>query len=99
MVLPEFLPKSEVKEYLLKMDWAEPMVLGIEAIIAVTVDGETFEACVPSWALIDPELKTVPCSFVGTIGDRQLLVFPPSSLDTAIWKMRPESVAKIRVDE
>ena len=96
--MPEFLPKSEVKEYLLKMDWAEPMPLGAEVGIMVTVDGEKFQGCVPSWALIDPELKTVPCSFVGTIGDRQLLVFP-TSRDTAIWRMRPESVAKIRVDE
>ena len=95
--LANFLSESE--EYLLRMDLAEPMPLDIEFAIAVTVDGEYFDACVPSWAVIDRESRIVPCSFVGTLGERQLLVFPPSSLGTAIWKMLPESVEKIRVAE
>ncbi len=95
--IPAFLDESS--EYLVKVDLVEPMPLGIEFAIAVNVDGEYFDGCVPSWAVVDRDSRHIPCSFVGTVGERQILVFPTASLGTAIWKMLPKSLEKILVAE
>ena len=84
---------DEPQEYLLRMDEALSMPLGLECVITVSVGNEKFEACVPTMAIVDQNPPTVYGQFVGTKGDNQVIVFPPSSLGTSIWYV-PMNVLK-----
>ena len=60
---------DDPQEYLLRMDEALSMPLGLEFVVTVRVGEEKFEACVPAMAIIDQNPLAVYGQFVGTKGD------------------------------
>lgn len=90
---------SEPEEYLLRMDEALNMPLGLECVITVRVGGEKFEACVPAMAIVDQDPPAVYGQFVGTKGNNRVIVFPPSSLGTSIWYVPEDALEAMRVAE
>ena len=80
---------SEPKEYLLRIDKALKMPLGLEYVVTVASGGAEFEACIPASNIValtdDGEPESVYGKFVGFRGDERVVVFPPSSLGTSIW--------------
>lgn len=95
--LPKFT--DEPYECLLKMDKALEVPLGIEYVVVVEVGGEKYEACIPAWDFVSHDPPLVSSTFVGTLGERMIIVFPPSSMGTSIWHIPEESLAAIRVEE
>lgn len=94
---PHFV--EEPREYLLKMDKALKMPLGLEYVVVVEVGGEKFEACVPASTIYNDDPPVVSSSMVGTQGKYQLVVFSPSSLGTAIWHLTEEMLESMRYTE
>ena len=90
---------DEPQEYLLKMDKAHQMPLGLEYVVTVEVGGEKFEACIPAVTIVNQNPLVVSGKFVGTKGGHQVIVFPPSSLGTSIWHIPEETLAAIRSAE
>ena len=85
---------SEPKEYVLRIDKALEMPLGLEYVVTVVSGESEFEACIPASNIItrtvDGDTKGVYGKFVGYRGDENVVVFPPSSLGTSIWYIPQE---------
>lgn len=90
---------GEPQEYLLRMDEALDMPLGLECVITVRAGGEKFEACVPAMAIVGQDPPAVYGQFVGTRGKNRVIVFPPSSLGTSIWYVPEDALEEMRVAE
>lgn len=90
---------DERQEYLLRMDQALPMPLGLECVITVKVGEQEFEACVPAMAVVAHDPPAVYGQFIGTKGTNQVIVFPPSSLGTSIWYVPEDVLEAIRLVE
>lgn len=95
--IPEFV--EEPQEYLLKMDQALPMPLGLEYVVSVEVEGMKFEACIPAAMVVNKNPPVVSGMFVGTRGESKVIVFPPSSLGTSIWHIPENMLQAIRSAE
>ena len=90
---------TEPREYLLKMDSAISMPLGLESVVTVEVAGEKFEACVPAKIIISQDPVVVSAWYAGNEGDRCVIVFPPTSLGTYVWKLPQDALAAIETQE
>ena len=86
---------SDPKEYIMRIDRALEMPLGLEYVVTVASGDMEFEACIPASNFVTPLADGGPRSvygkFVGFRGDKRVVVFPPSSLGTSIWYI-PEEV-------
>ena len=87
---------EDPEEYHLKMDKALMMPLGLEYVVTVESEGEKYEACIPAATIVAEDPPVVSGTFVGTLGDRQVIVFPPSSLGTSIWHISARMLETIR---
>ncbi len=90
---------AEPREYLLKMDQAIPMPLGLEYVVTVDVCGEKFEACVPAKIIVSEDPAVVSGWYTGTQRGHYVIVFPPSSLGTSIWRLSESALAAITTEE
>ena len=90
---------TEPREYLLKMDSAILMPLGLESVVTVEIKGEKFEACVPAKIIISQDPAVVSAWYAGNEGDRCVIVFPPTSLGTYVWKLPQDALAAIETQE
>lgn len=90
---------AEPREYLLRIDRAIPMPLGLEYVVTVDVDGEKFEACVPAKIIVSEDPAVVSGWYTGTQGGHYVIVFPPSSLGTSIWRLSENVLAALTAEE
>ena len=90
-------PEKEAgpREYRLRMDQAIPMPLGLEFVVTVDVEGEKFEACVPAKIIYSQDPPTVYGWYTGTQEGVCIIVFPPTSLGTSIWRIPEASLTAI----
>ena len=93
---------SEPKEYVLRIDKALEMPLGLEYVVTVASGGAEFEACIPASNIVAPtadgDSESVYGKFVGFRGDEMVVVFPPSSLGTSIWYIPQEVMNAIATE-
>ena len=90
---------DEPQEYLLRMDKAFSMPLGLEFVISVKIGPSMFEACVPAMAVVDQDPPAVYGQYLGTKGDNRVIVFPPSSFGTSIWYVSKDALEAMRLIE
>lgn len=73
-----------------------------DTIIKINIGGESFEAMVPTSAMYPVPShgaghKFVPAEQVGRLGDKLIIVLPPSNDGTPIWHVREEDLAAVLV--
>lgn len=92
---PVFLTDHE--EYQLRMDRVDTFPPGNECYVSVVVEGLQFEGIVPLGAILNDSARIVSGMRVGSVGQKIIITFSPSSLGTSTWTMLPEHAEKIRV--
>lgn len=92
----------EPKEFIIRIDKALEMPLGLEYVVTVASGGTEYEACIPASNFATPlangDPKGVYGKFVGFRGDERVVVFPPSSLGTSIWYLPEETMDAIATE-
>ena len=78
----------------LKPEQVRVTPLGNDAVILVDIGGETFQALVPTLSLGEDQ-SFVPAEQVGRIGDKLIMVLPPSNDGTPIWHVREEDLTEV----
>ncbi len=89
---------AEPREYLLRMDQAIPMPLGLEVVVTVEVEGQRYEACVPAKLIISNEPTLVSGWYTGNQEGSCVIVFPATSMGTYIWRLSEKDLAAIAVE-
>lgn len=76
--------------YITKMDH--------DVVISVRIGGERLQAMVPAKSLHEQSgITFVPAEQIGRVGDKLVLVLPPSNEGTPYWHVREADLNKITV--
>ena len=80
----------------LRPEQVKPTVLGHDTVIKVEIGGSVFQALVPTKSL-GKDQRFVPAEQVGRIGDKLIIVLPPSNDGTPIWHVREDDLDEVLV--
>jgi hypothetical protein len=75
---------------------AKPTPLGNGVFIIKHIDGQHFDALVPSWKVSD-NLESVPAAVVGEVGGKVILYFPVSNEGRPRWDITKQQLEAIKV--
>lgn len=88
--------KRTLRKIGLKPDEIRVTSLGHDAVITPVIGGTRFEAMVPTMSLGEGR-RFVPAEQIGRIGNKLILVLPPSNDGTPIWHVREEDLSEVLV--
>ena len=75
------------------------MPLGLEFVVTVDVQGGKFEACVPAKIIVREDPAVVSGWYTGTQEGYYVIVFPPTSLGTSIWRLSENALTAITAED
>lgn len=92
-----------VRKIGLKPEQIRITMLGHDAVIRVDIGENEFEAMVPTSTLHPAPsrgegYKFVPAEQIGRVGDKLIIVLPPSNDGTPIWHVREEDLEKVLIE-
>lgn len=70
--------------------------LGNDVFIIKYIDGQRFDALVPTWTMGD-DLASVPAAAVGEVDDKVILYFPVSNEGRPRWDLTRQQLADIKI--
>ena len=70
--------------------------LGNDVFIIKYIDGQRFDALVPTWTL-DDDLASVPAAAVGEVDDKVILYFPVSNEGRPRWDLTRRQLAAVKI--
>ena len=88
--------ESEPIRIVLQPDEAKPTPLGNDVFIIKHIDGQRFDALVPSWTVSD-NLESVSAAVVGEAGGKVILYFPVSNEGRPRWDITRQQLEAIKV--
>ncbi len=90
--------KHTVRKIVVKPENIYVTEMDHDSVITVKIGGEQFQAMVPTHSLYEEDgVRFVPAEQIGRIGDKLILVLPPSNDGTPCWHVREEDLAKVLV--
>ena len=70
--------------------------LGNDVFIIKYIDGQRFDALVPTWTMGE-NLASVPAAAVGEVDDKVILYFPVSNEGRPRWDLTKKQLAAIKI--
>lgn len=88
--------KPEQIKIALRPNEAKLHPLGHDVFIIKYIDGQRFDALVPTWTMSD-NLESVPAAAVGEVDDKVILYFPVSNEGRPCWEITKQQLDAIKV--